>query len=145
VNKIVSATRLDAPSPQSREALSYYAEHSRFSDPGRHAALLEALPSDPAGIARAVQGLIVYKHVARPFYNCSLSGERRQESHIRPMEKLIDAILALDDQPLTVARPPEKTLVGICRHYMLLAEAIFREGRERRRLLTVQGAANACY
>ena len=47
-------------------------------------------------------------------------------SHIRPMEKIIDTFLALDDRPLSVARPPERRLVGICRHFMLPAIAIFR-------------------
>ena len=127
MNQILSAKRPDASTTPSRDALSYYAEQSRFSDPGRHAALLEALPSDAAGVARAIQGLILYEHVAQPFYGCALSAERRGESHIRPMEKIIDAILALDSQALTIARPPERRLVGICRHYMLLAEAIFRQ------------------
>jgi hypothetical protein len=126
VNKIVPATRLRA-STASQDALAYYADHSRFSDPGRHAALLDALPSDAAGVARAIQGLVVYEHLAQPFYGCALSERRREESHIRPMEKLVDAILALNDQALTIARPPERRLVGICRHYMLLAVAIFRQ------------------
>jgi hypothetical protein len=123
-------TRIAALAPSSapgRNELSYYAEHSPFSDPGRHAALLERLPSDAAGVARAIQGLAIHEHVAQLFYGCALSGERRSESHIRPMEKMIDAILALDGRPLEIARPPERRLVGICRHYMLLAIAIFRQ------------------
>ena len=112
----------DAP----RRVLDYYARHSPFSDPGRHALLLAALPSDPGGIARAIQGLTIYEHVAQPFYGCPLSDARRGESHIRPAEKMIDAILALDDRPLGEPRAPAKRLVGICRHFMLLAIAIFR-------------------
>lgn len=108
-------------------ALAYYAQHSRFSDPGRHAPLLAALPSDPAGIARAVQGLAIYEHVAQPFYGCPLPEARRSESHVRPVEKMIDAILALDNRPLNAARPPEKRLIGICRHFTLLAVAAFRQ------------------
>ncbi|HEX2510507.1 MAG TPA: transglutaminase domain-containing protein [Microvirga sp.] len=114
-----------APGP-SRRVREYYATQSAFSTPGRHAALFDALPSDPAGIARAVQGLVIYEHVAEPFYGCSLPEERRAESHIRPLETMIDAVLALDGRPLDVPRPPERRLVGICRHYMLLALAIFR-------------------
>lgn len=110
-----------------RRALDYYAQHSRFSDPGRHAPLLAALPPDPAGIARAIQGLVIYEHVALPFYGCPLPEARRGESHIRPAERIIDAILALDDRPLAIARPPEKRLVGICRHFTLLAVAAFRQ------------------
>lgn len=105
----------------------YYAKHSPFSDPDRHARLLGALPADAAGIARAVQGLVIYEHVAQPFYGCPVPDARRGESHIRPIEKMIDAILALNDRPLDQSRMPEKRLVGICRHFTLLAVAIFRQ------------------
>jgi hypothetical protein len=110
----------------SRRVLEYYASHSIFSTPGRHAALLDTLPADPAGIARIIQGLVIYEHVAESFYGCELPDARRAESHIRPIEKIIDALLALDGRPLNIPRPPERRLVGICRHFMLLAIAIFR-------------------
>jgi len=109
-----------------RGVLDHYAKHSIFSSPGRHAAILDILPSDPAGVARVIQGLVIYEHVAEPFYGCRLAEARRAESHIRPMEMIIDGLLSLDDRPLDVARPPGKRLVGICRHFMLLAVAIFR-------------------
>jgi Transglutaminase-like superfamily len=110
----------------SRHGLEYYASQSALSTPGRHAALFDALPSGPADLARTVQGLVIYEHVAESFYGCPLPAERRAESHIRPLERIIEAILALDGRPLDVPRPPEKRLVGICRHFMLLAVAIFR-------------------
>jgi hypothetical protein len=109
-----------------KRVLEHYANQSPFSAPGRHAALLDALPHDPAGVARTVQGLLIYEHVAEPFYGCPIPETRRAESHIRPMEKILDALLALDGRPLGVARPPEKRLVGICHHFMLLSLAIFR-------------------
>ena len=112
--------------PTSEAVLDYYTRQSAFSSPGRHAALFDALPSDPAGIARAVQGLLIYEHVAEPFYGCPVDDERRTESHIRPVEKIIDTLLQLDNRPLSIARSPEHRLVGICRHFMLLAVAIFR-------------------
>lgn len=109
-----------------RRVLDHYVGQSVFTAPGRHAALFDALPSDPQGVARAVQGLLIYEHVAQPFYGYELPETRRAESHIRPLEKIVDALLDLDQRPLAVARPPEKRLVGICRHYLLLATAIFR-------------------
>jgi hypothetical protein len=109
-----------------RRLLDHYAIHSPFSTPGRHAERFDALPSDPAGVARAVQGLLIYEHVAQPFYGYVLPEARRAESHLRQVEKIIDALLALDDGPLLNGRPPEKRLVGICRHFMLLSLAIFR-------------------
>jgi hypothetical protein len=127
MNAIASAVRPDhAPEP-SRRVLDHYTMQSAFSTPGRHAALFDALPSDPEGIARTIQGLVIYEHVAGPFYGYALPEERRAESHIRPVERIVDAILSLDGRPLDVARPPERRLVGICHHYMLLAIAIFRQ------------------
>ena len=126
----MNAARLAASPHQTQGTfqgvLDYYANQSAFSTPGRHAALLDRLPCDPAGVARTVQGLVIYEHVAEPFYGYPLPEVRRTESHIRPAEKIIDTLLALDGRPLDVARLPEKRLVGICRHFMLLAIAIFR-------------------
>ena len=126
MNAIASIARLDQGRETRQRVLDYYATQSDFSTPGRHAALFDTLPSDPAGIAQIIQGLVIYEHVTRPFYGYALPDERRAESHIRPLEQMLDAILSLDDRPLDVARPPEKRLVGICRHYMLLAVAMFR-------------------
>jgi hypothetical protein len=126
MNSINLATRPELANDTSRRVLDHYAKQSAFSTPGRHAALLDALPSDPAGIARVIQGLVIYEHLAGPFYGYAFPEARRAESHIRPMEQIIDALLSLDDQLLDVGRPPERRLVGICRHFMLIALAIFR-------------------
>lgn len=109
-----------------QRVLDDYTAQSRFTAPGRHAALLTGLPSDPAGVARVVQGLLIYEHLTQPFYGYPLPEARRAESHIRPAEEIIDTLLMLDDRPLRMARPPEKRLVGICRHFMLLALTILR-------------------
>ncbi len=42
------------------------------------------------------------------------------------MEEIIDRLLVLDIRPLNVSRPPERRVVGICRHFMLLSLAILR-------------------
>ncbi|MBX4995198.1 hypothetical protein ABID08_003023 [Rhizobium binae] len=104
----------------------YYTKHSPFSAPGRHSALLDMLPSDPSGVARTVQALLIYEHAAEALYGYKIPEARRAESHIRPIEEMVDALLALDDRPLSCARAPAKRLVGICRHYMLLSIAILR-------------------
>jgi hypothetical protein len=106
--------------------LEYYVNHSSFSTPGHQTALFDVVPPDPAGIARTVQGLLIYEHFADRFYGCPIPEARRSETHIRPLEKIIDAVLALDRRSLVIPRPPEKRVVGICRHFMLLSLAIFR-------------------
>lgn len=114
---------------QSAELLSvldYYKEQSVGSSPGRHAALFDELPAEPAGVARAVQNLLIYEWVAEPFYAVTIPDERREESHLRTTEDLVDAMLALDDRGLSATRRAEDRVVGICRHFMLLAVAILR-------------------
>ncbi|WP_178130545.1 transglutaminase domain-containing protein [Reyranella sp. CPCC 100927] len=106
--------------------LAPFVKQSSFSTPGRHAPLFDALPGDPVGVARVVQGLLIYEHVSEPFYGYALPDARRDESHIRSVERIIDTLLARDDRPLHVARPPEGRVVGICHHFMLLSLAILR-------------------
>jgi hypothetical protein len=106
---------------------AYFAAPSPLSSPGRHGALLAPLPADPAGIAAVVQGLVLYEHVAEPFYGVPIAEARRGESHIRPLERMLDALLALNAAPLSAARPPQQRLVGVCRHFTLLALAMLRD------------------
>lgn len=120
------ATDGDQTSP-SPAILEFYAGHSRFSTPGHYGEALDAMPSNPEDIARVVPGLVLYEHVAEPFYGCPIPDERRAESHIRPVEAILGAILALDGRPLDELRPPEARLVGICRHYALLAVSLLRQ------------------
>lgn len=106
--------------------LAHYARQTPMSDPGHHAALAAALPADPATIVRAVHGLMIYEHVANEFYGVHLDEARRAESHVRPVEAMIDRILARDARPLTEARAPQDRFVGICRSFTLLAVGLMR-------------------
>jgi hypothetical protein len=58
-----------------------------MSDPGHQRALFKGLPSDVRSLARIIHGLGIYDVVAKDFYGCDLSEERRREIHIRSMEK----------------------------------------------------------
>jgi hypothetical protein len=51
---------------------------------------------------------------------------RRDESHIRQFEQMVDGILSLNDQPLTKERSPEKRLIGVCHHFAVLLVGILR-------------------
>ena len=83
----------------------------------------------PASLVRIVQGLAIHEFVASEFYGVAIPEERRAESHIRPVEEMLDRIMALDPAPLTVSRPPERRLVGVCRHFMVLLLAMLRAKR----------------
>jgi hypothetical protein len=69
---------------------------------------------------------VLHEFVAADWYGVRISDERRSESHIRPVEQMLERILALDDRPLSVARPPERRLIGVCHHFMVLLLAMLR-------------------
>jgi hypothetical protein len=93
---------------------------------GEHEPLVDELPSEIDELARITQGLLVYDVVASDFYGCELTEERQGAIHIRRIEELIGAILALDDRPLSIARPPERRLAARCHHYVRLLVGLLR-------------------
>ncbi len=109
-----------------QKILDFYKHSMAMTSPGRYASMLGELPSDVSELARIIPGLILYEYVASDFYGVTLSDERKSETHLRRIEKMLDRLFAIDDQPLSVARPVEKRLVGVCHHFMLLLVAILR-------------------
>jgi hypothetical protein len=103
---------------------AFYAQPGPMTSAGAHD--LSRAPKHPADIARMIQGLVIHEFMA-PAYGVTVSAERANESHIRHVDEILDRIFALDASPLTVARPPEKRLVGVCHHFSLLFVAIMRE------------------
>ena len=105
--------------------LDTYRTPVAMSDAGRQAPLFEGLPHDVGGLARVVQGLLVHEHIA-PAYGLTLSAEQHAQAHLRPVEKILEAIAAQDRRPLPVARPAGERVVGVCRHFTLLHVAMLR-------------------
>jgi Transglutaminase-like superfamily len=104
----------------------YYSQQSAMSDPGPHRALFAKLPNDVRSLTRIIHGLGIYDVVAKDFYSCDLSEERRREIHIRSMEKRLDRIMALEDRPLSVARPADTRIAGRCNSYTLTLVSMLR-------------------
>jgi hypothetical protein len=92
---------------------------------GGYRPLFKGLPREIADLAGVVQGLLLHEHWA-PAYGVTLSDERRSGSQIRPVEQMIERLLALDDRPLAAARQVETRLVGNCRHFSVLLVAMLR-------------------
>jgi hypothetical protein len=105
--------------------LAFYTRPAAMTSSGRHARLFRGLPPDVADLVRVVQGLLLHEHFA-PAYGVTLSDERRGESHIRTVERMLDRLLAHDSQPLSSTRPLDKRLVGVCRHFTVLLVAMLR-------------------
>src|SRR5579862_492879 len=101
----------------------FYALPGAMTSAGSHD--LSSLPSDIASLSRIVQGLVIHQYMA-PAYGVQVSEARSAESHIRHVDEMLDRILEIDPSPLTVARPPEKRLVGVCHHFSLLFVAVLR-------------------
>ena len=109
----------------SSDALDFYTRPAVMTSAGRYAALLDDLPREVIELVHVVQGLLLHQHWA-PAYGVTLSDERRGASHIRPVERMLERLLAEDDRPLTAARPLETRLVGVCRHFSVLLAAMLR-------------------
>ncbi len=107
-------------------ATAYYDRPGMMTSAGKHAAMLGTLPSDVDDLVRIVQGVTLHEYVAGDLYGFRIPEARKNESHIRSAEELVNQILALDARPLSVARPVEKRLIGVCRHFVVLLAAMLR-------------------
>lgn len=99
-----------------------------MTSPGRDAARLaeiHALPDDVAGLARVVQGLFVHEYLAQA-YGFRVPEPRKRESHLRPLASILDRVVELDGRPLSVARPVEQRVIGVCHHPMLMLVGFLR-------------------
>jgi hypothetical protein len=108
------------------DILDFYRHPAKMTSIGKHASRVEALPGDIDALTRVVPDLLLYEYVASEFYGITIPDDRRFETHIRPVEEILDRLLAVDDRPLDVARPLENRLVGVCHHFMLLLVGLAR-------------------
>lgn len=103
----------------------FWAQPGRLSSAGAYGPLLDALPPDVAGIARAEQGLLIHEHLAGT-YEVELSDADRETVHLRPAAELLARVAERDDRPLDVPRPPEHRVAANCRHFSLLLVTALR-------------------
>lgn len=106
--------------------LDFYAQPARMTSAGRHAPLFDELPNDVGELVSVIQGLAIYDLVAADFYGFTLPDKRANEIHIRSMEHMLAQLLALDDRPLSVARPADKRLACRCHNFTRFLVAMLR-------------------
>jgi hypothetical protein len=111
--------------PTLRRVLEYYTEPAVMTSVGDNAPLYRGLPEDVAGLARVLHGLVIHEHIAAA-YGVTLTAERRSSVHVRPAERILDRIVAIDPSPLTEPRPPQRRLAGNCRHFTVLLVSMLR-------------------
>jgi hypothetical protein len=100
-----------------------YAEHSEFSDPGRHAALVRAVPLDTASLHRAATATVLHYRAGEvPPTPAQLDDIDR-----RWVASTLDAAVERAGGPLDSPRAPADRVGGCCRDHSLLAISILRE------------------
>src|SRR5919197_1520711 len=109
-----------------KQIRDFYSHSGSMTSSGKYVEQLRRLPNDIKSLVHIVQGLIIHQFVASEFYGVAIPDRRRNESHIRPVAQMIEQILALDDRPLQVSRLPDRRLIGVCRHFVVLLLAALR-------------------
>ncbi len=108
------------------QIVSYYTGHSRMTDPGPYASLLDVLPSDVGELVKALQKLTVHRWWLQA-YGLNIPEERANaETNLRPMVKRLARLLELDNRPLTGERSGERKLVSNCRDFTVMIVSILR-------------------
>jgi hypothetical protein len=86
-------------------------------------AALAGLPADPVALCRSVTSLVLH-----PMFTggVALTPARLADNQLRPAASIAAALLRLDPAPLDRPRPPERRVVGTCRHFVVLSCALLR-------------------
>ncbi|MGW3787804.1 transglutaminase domain-containing protein [Micromonospora chokoriensis] len=100
-----------------------YRQHSPYSDPGRHAALLDAVPADIASVAASVRNVIVHYRAG----GVELPPDRLEEVNCRWVDRILDTDQSRFPLPLAAERPDVERVAGCCRDHTLLSVAVLRQ------------------
>jgi hypothetical protein len=111
---------------EASDIFAFYASHGLMTDPGEASALIDPLPNDVAALSRVIQGLGIYDVVARDFYGFEPPENCMSEIHLRPIAERLARILELDDQPLHIARKPERRALQRCNSFALMLVTMLR-------------------
>lgn len=107
------------------ELLAYYTAPGPFTSVGAFADQIDALPAEAGAIARFVHGLLIHEALA-PANGVVLSPERRTEKQLHGASAMLACAARTDDGPLAEGRPPDRRVVGVCRHFATLFVACLR-------------------
>lgn len=109
----------DGPSMNEADLLAYYTTPGMFTQFGRLASEIEAIPGGVASVARLVQGLLIHEAWA-PAYRVTLPAERIAEKQLHGANAMLARAKTLNPAPLIEKRPPLERVVGVCRHFATL-------------------------
>lgn len=99
-----------------------HAAHTPYSDPGRHADLVAALPVDPAALSAVARNVIEhYRASGHELHEANL-----REVNSRWLERILDADQSRHPAPLAAPREPATRVPGCCRDHTLFCVAAMR-------------------
>ena len=105
-----------------------YARHTPWTDPGRFASLYEGLPDDVPALCALCRNVLLHNwEAARD--RLPMDMRRRGEIELRPIARLLERLVEVDDRPLTQKRGSESLLVVDCRHFSTLLCSLLRHRR----------------
>jgi len=105
--------------------LDVYAGHSAFTNPGRNADLIGALPPVIPVLCRTLHGLMIHEAwIEREGLDpAAFSSQSRATL---PVAQRLEQFLSIDPSPLTIARLGESRVLTTCRDFSLMLCAILR-------------------
>ena len=106
-------------------AIDYAAPGPLTGLAGVPSSYLDDVPHEPVALSGLASGLVIQPYEAEQL-GLGLPAARFREKDLRPAAELIAALLAVSPEPLTLARPPERRLIGTCRHFAVLTCALLR-------------------
>jgi hypothetical protein len=110
---------------RSAEVRGYFAAPGPLTDLSAQRGRVGALPTALGDLCGLVQGVVVHPFLAH-LYGLPASALRLDELEIRRVSDMVERILALDARPLAEPRPPERRMVGNCRHFSVLLCSLLR-------------------
>ena len=111
-----------------QDELAYYSTAGPMTTLDPDSDAFQQLPADPLALGPVVQGLILHEFWADR-YGVEIPPARANEVETRAASAMVDLIQRLDPAPLSVARPPDRRMLGNCRHFSTLSCALLRRSR----------------
>jgi hypothetical protein len=106
-------------------SLDMYRTQSSWTDPGRFASLLAAIPPEPSRVVDAVSGLLLHPFVA-PMFGIYMPATSTDDRMIRSVEDILARLVARDASALTEPRASEARGFCVCAGFARVATAVFR-------------------
>ena len=107
------------------DELAYYATPGPMTTLDPKSDAFQQLPEDPLALGPVVQGLILHEFWAGQ-YGVEIPPTRADEVETRAASAMVELIRRLDPAPLSRSRPPDRRMIGNCRHFSTLTCALLR-------------------